>query len=139
MPLTNEKILKKFADTAKQDMLNFDPFNTQFTFWKGTLTLGCQDQEKDHQQPLDTFLDFTGFTKGIVFVNGFHLGRYWPRLGPQKTLYLPGPLLKGKCQENTVLILEQDSADCLQESWAGGCAIHSGKEHKIDDVVPKGM
>lgn len=34
-----------------------------------------------------------GWTKGIVFVNGFNLGRYWER-GPQKTLYLPAPILK---------------------------------------------
>ena len=32
-------------------------------------------------------------TKGVVFVNGFNLGRYW-EIGPQETLYVPGPLLK---------------------------------------------
>lgn len=34
-----------------------------------------------------------GWGKGVVFVNGFNLGRYW-EIGPQETLYLPGPLLK---------------------------------------------
>ena len=43
--------------------------------------------------PADTFLLPEGFTKGIAFVNGFNLGRYWD-MGPQKTLYVPGALLK---------------------------------------------
>lgn len=37
----------------------------------------------------DTFLDMRGWNRGIVFVNGVNLGRYW-RVGPQQTLYLPG-------------------------------------------------
>ena len=44
-------------------------------------------------QTLDTFLDMSDWGKGVVFVNGFNLGRYWSTVGPQKTLYLPGPLL----------------------------------------------
>jgi beta-galactosidase len=41
----------------------------------------------------DTFLRFDGWQKGIAWVNGFHLGRYW-NAGPQRALYVPGPLLK---------------------------------------------
>ena len=43
----------------------------------------------------DTFIDplKSGFTKGVIFVNGRNLGRYWSGLGPQETLYLPGPWL----------------------------------------------
>ncbi len=52
----------------------------------------------------DTFLDFRSWGKGIVFVNGHHLGRYWS-VGPQQTLYLPGCWLnKGN---NQVVIFEQ--------------------------------
>ena len=43
--------------------------------------------------PLDTFLDMSAWGKGVVFVNGFNVGRYWSHMGPQQTLYLPGPLL----------------------------------------------
>ena len=44
--------------------------------------------------------------KGIVFVNGINLGRYW-RVGPQQTLYLPGCFLKkGK---NEIVIFEQQN------------------------------
>lgn len=52
----------------------------------------------------DTFLDMRDWGKGIVFVNGINIGRYWS-VGPQQTLYLPGCWLKkGK---NTIMIFEQ--------------------------------
>ena len=40
----------------------------------------------------DLFLDTGSFGKGVVFVNGTNLGRYWSR-GPQRTLVVPGPLV----------------------------------------------
>lgn len=46
------------------------------------------------ESPADTFLDMSGWGKGVVFVNGFNLGRYWSTVGPQLTLYLPAPLLQ---------------------------------------------
>lgn len=53
----------------------------------------------------DTFLDMRKFGKGIVFVNGKNIGRYWSKVGPQLTLYVPGVWLnKGK---NTIQIFEQ--------------------------------
>lgn len=55
--------------------------------------------------PADTFLDMTGWGKGIVLINGFHLGRYWEK-GPQKRLYIPAPLLKSG--ENTILVFETE-------------------------------
>lgn len=52
----------------------------------------------------DTFLDMEGWGKGIVFVNGRNIGRYW-KVGPQQTLYIPGVWLnKG---ENTIVVFEQ--------------------------------
>jgi beta-galactosidase len=53
-------------------------------FYRGSFTVA---------QPADTFLDLRGWTKGTAWVNGHHLGRYW-RIGPQQTLYVPGPWLK---------------------------------------------
>lgn len=53
----------------------------------------------------DTFIDMTGWGKGVVFVNGFNLGRFW-EIGPQFRLYLPGPLLKQG--ENTIVIFETE-------------------------------
>lgn len=52
----------------------------------------------------DVFIDMKKWNKGIVFVNGYNLGRYW-NIGPQQTLYLPGAFLKkGK---NEIVVFEQ--------------------------------
>ena len=52
----------------------------------------------------DTFLDMSEWGKGIVFINGINIGRYW-HVGPQQTLYVPGVWLKKG--ENTIVIFEQ--------------------------------
>lgn len=59
--------------------------------------------------PADTFLRLDGFTKGFCMVNGFLLGRFWNAAGPQKTLYLPAPLLHPG--ENEVIVFESDGFD----------------------------
>ncbi|KAF2440847.1 glycoside hydrolase family 35 protein [Karstenula rhodostoma CBS 690.94] len=41
----------------------------------------------------DTYLAVENGGKGSVWVNGFHLGRYWA-VGPQQSLYLPGAVLR---------------------------------------------
>jgi len=53
--------------------------------FKGTLNI--------NGQPKDTFIDMEGWSKGVVFINGANLGRYWS-LGPQRTLYVPAPILR---------------------------------------------
>ncbi|MDX6182644.1 beta-galactosidase [Flavobacterium sp. Fl-77] len=55
-------------------------------------------------KPADTFLDMTDWGKGIVFVNGHNLGRYW-KVGPQQTLYVPGCWLKSG--QNSIVIYDQ--------------------------------
>ncbi len=52
--------------------------------------------------PADTFLDMRDWTKGIVWVNGHNLGRFWS-IGPQQTLYLPGCWLRKGGNEVVVL------------------------------------
>lgn len=47
----------------------------------------------DVNEAKDTFLRLDGWTKGVAFINGFNLGRYWNK-GPQQTLYVPAPLLR---------------------------------------------
>ena len=56
--------------------------------------------------PKDTFLRLDGFTKGFVKVNGFNIGRYYNPAGPQKTLYVPAPLLRQG--ENEIVVFESD-------------------------------
>ena len=62
----------------------------------------------------DTFLDLRGWGKGIVWVNGQCLGRYWG-IGPQQTLFLPAPWMKPGANEIVVLDLE----DGTERSVAG--------------------
>lgn len=54
-------------------------------------------------EPADTFLALPGCNKGFAAVNGFNLGRYW-KVGPQHTLYVPGPLLKQG--ENELIVFD---------------------------------
>jgi hypothetical protein len=53
----------------------------------------------------DTFLNPKGWGKGIAFVNGVHIGRYWT-VRPQLTLYVPRHILKKG--RNELVILEQE-------------------------------
>ena len=67
-------------------------------FLRGTFTVTGE--------PKDTFVRFDGFTKGFCLVNGFNIGRYFNPAGPQKTLYVPAPLLREG--ENEIVVFESD-------------------------------
>jgi beta-galactosidase len=55
-------------------------------------------------EPGDTFLDMRLWGKGFAWVNGHNLGRYW-NIGPQQTMYIPGPWLKKGANEIVILDL----------------------------------
>lgn len=63
-------------------------------FWSGHFEL---------KETGDTFLDMREWGKGVVWVNGHCLGRFW-NIGPQQTLYAPGPWLREG--RNEVVILD---------------------------------
>lgn len=48
--------------------------------------------------------------QGIAWLNNINLGRYWPGEGPQITLYVPGVYFNKYPQNNTLIILELQSA-----------------------------
>ncbi|WP_225831340.1 beta-galactosidase family protein [Streptomyces sp. NK08204] len=54
----------------------------------------------------DARLGLPGWTRGFVWINGFGLGRYWSA-GPQRFLYVPGPVLREGGNEVWVLELEE--------------------------------
>jgi beta-galactosidase len=60
----------------------------------------------------DTYLDMSKWGKGIVWINGHNLGRYW-YYGPQQTLYVPVEWLKKGNNEITVLELIKPSENTL--------------------------
>lgn len=57
-------------------------------------------------EPLDTYIDPTGWGKGVIYINGNNIGRYWPTVGPQVTLYVPSVWLK--TGENEIIIFETE-------------------------------
>ncbi|XP_006892911.1 PREDICTED: beta-galactosidase-1-like protein 2-like [Elephantulus edwardii] len=63
--------------------------------------------------PYDTFLKLEGWEKGVVFINGQNLGRYW-NIGPQETLYLPGAWLDPGI--NQVIVFEEKMAGPVIQS-----------------------
>jgi beta-galactosidase len=73
-------------------------------FHRGTFTLAKVG---------DTFLDMRGLSKGVVWVNGHNLGRFW-RIGPQQTLCLPGAWLKKGRNEVVVFDLDEESQASLE-------------------------
>ena len=56
-------------------------------------------------EPADHFLHTVTWGKGLAWVNGFCLGRYWHR-GPQQTLFVPGPVVRPG--HNELVVLELD-------------------------------
>ena len=74
----------------------------------------------DVDECCDTYLDFTGWGKGCIFLNGFNLGRFW-EIGPQKRLYVPAPLLKKG--RNEIIIFETEGKK--------GRSIEFFAEHKL--------
>ena len=67
----------------------------------------------------DCFVDTSGFGKGFIVINGFNIGRYFSR-GPQRTLYVPAPILK---EENEIIVVEQQ---CRNHS-----GITIGSKHRL--------
>lgn len=58
--------------------------------------------------PGDTYFDISSYSKGIVWINGHNLGRYW-EIGPQKRLYCPASFIKQGLNE--ILILDLHLTD----------------------------
>jgi beta-galactosidase len=64
----------------------------------------------------DTFLDVSSLGKGLIWINGHALGRFW-NIGPQETLYVPAPWLKqGK---NDVLVFDMFPANTPKQNLVG--------------------
>ena len=78
--------------------LQFKPASGQPSapaFWRGTFGV---------KEPGDTFLDVRAWGKGVVWINGHCLGRFW-NIGPTQTMYVPGPWLRAGANQVVVLDL----------------------------------
>lgn len=73
------------------------------TLYKAEFHIDAPTSNAPH--PACTYLALHGWRKGVAWVNGFNLGRYWEEIGPQMTLYVPGPVLKFGLNEIVLLEL----------------------------------
>ncbi len=82
--------------------LKFEPLKS-VTDKKGQRVPGCYRATFNIEKTGDTFLNFETWGKGLVYVNGYGIGRIW-EIGPQQTLYVPGCWLKEG--ENEILVFD---------------------------------
>ena len=94
--LSNWEIFPMPLDAAQLSTLQYkaaDSANAP-AFWRGSFAL---------EKPGDTFLDVRSWGKGVAWINGYCLGRFW-NIGPTQTMYIPGSWLKRG--RNEVVMLE---------------------------------
>jgi len=72
-----------------------------------------------------TYLNMSSWGKGMVWVNGYNLGRFW-KIGPTQTLCVPGCYLKKGVNEIIVLDIDRPRATSIE-----------GLNHAILDVIGK--
>ena len=90
------------------------------SFGGGALAPGANISSTPHfasgsftlKQTGDTFLDISQLGKGLIWINGHPLGRFW-NIGPQQTLYVPASWLKKGY--NIILIFDLFPAPTAQK------------------------
>ncbi|RFZ90151.1 beta-galactosidase [Mucilaginibacter conchicola] len=107
----NRKGITEKVTLAGQELLGWKMYKFPLTTPAGFKYLPAQNEGE--QQPalyrgtftlrgvIDTYLDMHGFGKGVAFVNGHNLGKYW-NIGPQQTLFVPAAWLKKGTNEVVV-------------------------------------
>uniref|UniRef100_A0A182IM64 Uncharacterized protein n=1 Tax=Anopheles atroparvus TaxID=41427 RepID=A0A182IM64_ANOAO len=94
-PLDSYQYMENFLNHQSTD--NDDLSDAAAQIYYGTFML-------NNDTIYDTYLYPSEWGKGLVFINGFNLGRYWPLAGPQITLYVPRHILtKGS---NHIVMIE---------------------------------
>ena len=96
-----------FSHPLQQDTKSNGAFNTDNSF-APSFFYG----EFPVNSSYDTFLHLPGWSKGQAFVNGFNVGRYWPVVGPQMTLFVPANVISLKQKTAGVMLFELDEAPC---------------------------
>lgn len=95
---------------AGQQLTDFDVYcmeleNPKPKYKKSLCEFPCfMKAEFEAKEKLDCFVDLRNFTNCVCYINGFNLGRVLKE-GAQRSLYLPGVLLKEK---NELAVLELD-------------------------------
>lgn len=98
-PLPMEYEFVKQASYPSRGLVNDKPG----MFFKGIFNL---------EKIGDTYFNMSEYSKGIVYVNGHNLGRYW-NIGPQRRLYCPASWLQKGENEIIVFDLHQLEATAI--------------------------
>ena len=110
--LENKKGITQKASLGNVDLVNWEIYSLPFSntksinFQLAASQTGGPVIKKgtfDLKTTADTYLDMRQWGKGVVWVNGHNLGRYW-NIGPQQTIYLPTEWLKKN--NNEIVVLE---------------------------------
>lgn len=102
MELTNWDVYNIHDNYNTYQNMKFRPIES-ITDKHGQRIPGCYRATFNVRKVGDTFLRFDTWGKGLVYVNGYALGRIW-EIGPQQTLYMPGCWLRKG--ENEILIFD---------------------------------
>jgi beta-galactosidase len=121
--LKNKKGITSSVTFNKTELLNWEmrslPFssvsNLRFTRGNKKIAEGpvMKMGEFSLREVNDTYLDMRKWGKGVVWINGHNLGRYWS-IGPQQTIYVPAEWLKVGKNEVVVLELLETSQKSLE-------------------------
>jgi beta-galactosidase len=111
--LQNKKGITESVQLSGNTLKGWQMFSLPFSNLKGITFNGSKAVEN---QPAikkgtfnistvgDTYLDLSKWGKGVVWINGHNLGKYW-NIGPQQTIYLPVEWLKKGTNEIVILEL----------------------------------
>ena len=98
------------------------------SFYQGTFILPNKSN-----YPQDSFLQVTGWTKGVAFLNGHNLGRYWPVAGHQDSQYAPSVFFRPYPHINSIVLFELERSPCLADDT---CTIQFVSKHIINGTTP---
>ncbi len=123
-PLTNYAHIDNFIKDTNVENVHI---STNGMFNEGPIIFHAEFQVTV-DEIYDTYLDVSGWGKvrdkqfnrrkiqqiicfdieqGILYINSFNLGRYWPSVGPQITMYVPGDILKKGTNEIVIIELQR--------------------------------
>ncbi|GBN61508.1 Beta-galactosidase, partial [Araneus ventricosus] len=122
IPLDPKSIQKIESSTEETDSVSAPSFYTG------------EFQVPSSVKILDTFLKVDGWHKGVAFLNQFNLGRYWPIVGPQLTLYAPSVLFQNSSTVNRITLLELENSPCNNEN---NCIVQFVDTPIVDGPTPE--
>ena len=127
----------EYEFTAGRPFRPMETVPAQPAFYRGTFRLS---------KVADTYLDMSRWGKGMVWVNGHAIGRFW-QIGPQQTLYMPGCWLRKG--ENEILVidwlspekptvsgLDKPVLDCLRQPGEALQTGQTGNWNRVEDDTP---